>query len=440
MNITSCARFLLLIPAVALPACSQSVAETESGRKPKPVPVKAVAVQQEDLPRTSTQPATIHPYYEAEINAKVTGYVAQVKADIGDFVDKDAVLAVIDVPELQKQKEILEARIERHQALEQQATAGVDLAKADVKSAEARLAQARSERSRVAASLAAAEAEFQRTQDLVQRQSLERRVLDEVRKKRDSERAAKEAVESSIRSSEADVTVAQAKQTAAEADLKVARANTKIARKEFDELQVTIDYASLKAPFPGVVTQRSVDPGDLVQSKDRGDKDSALFVVSQIRKVRVRMPVPEADAALVNRGDKVTLTLPFYSAEAPLTGSVTRLSQSLDKSTRTMLVEAEMDNAESKLLPGMFGQATIDLSTRVATNTLPARAVRFDENGNAYIYALGSDDTVTVTDVETGIDNGTVIEIRSGADAGQRVIDAHRERFTDGQKVSVLPQ
>jgi RND family efflux transporter MFP subunit len=199
-----------------------------------------------------------------------------------------------------------------------------------------------------------------------------------------------------------------------------------------------IDYATLKAPFPGVVTRRTLDPGDLVQSKDGGDAGQALFVVSQIDTVRVRIPVPEADAALVNRGDKMTLTLPFFPAEAPITGSVTRFAQSLDRSTRTMLVEADIENPDGKLLPGMFGQATIDLSTKVAAHTLPARAVRFDETGNAYVYVVGSDDTVTVTDVETGIDNGTVIEIRSGVEAGQRVIDAHRERFTSGQKVTVL--
>ena len=105
-----------------------------------------------------------------------------------------------------------------------------------------------------------------------------------------------------------------------------------------------------------------------------------------------------------------------------------------------MLVEVEIENPDGKLLPGMFGQATIDLSTKVAAATLPARAVRFDESGNAYVYILGSDDSVTVTDVKTGMDNGHSIEILSGVEAGQRVVDSHRERFTTGQKVTVLKQ
>lgn len=438
MNLRDSVCGLLLLAVISLPACSQPDSQAKSEQKSKLVPVKTVSVEEVVIPRTSTQPATIHPFYEAEIKAKVSGYVKELKADIGDYVEQDAVLAVLEVPELQKQSEILYAKIERHVALEQQATAGVDLAKAEVLSAQARLAQSKSEMSRVEASLAAVEAEFERTQDLVQRQSLERRVLDEVRKKRDSELAAKQSTESAITSAEAEVTVAKAKQAAADADAKVAQTNTKIARSELDELNVMIDYATLKAPFAGIVTKRSLDPGDLVQNKDAGDSGQSLFVISQIDKVRVQMPVPEADAALVNRGDKVTLTLPFFSSETPLTGSVTRMSQSLDRSTRTMLIEVELENSDGKLLPGMFGQATIDLSTKVAAATLPARAVRFDESGNAYVYILSSDDSVSVTDVKTGMDNGNSIEILSGVEAGQRVIDAHRERFTTGQKVTVL--
>ena len=103
-----------------------------------------------------------------------------------------------------------------------------------------------------------------------------------------------------------------------------------------------------------------------------------------------------------------------------------------------MLIEADIENSDGKLLPGMFGQASINLSTKIAAHTLPARAVRFTEAGEAYVYVLDKDKTVTVKDVETGFDDGNTIEILSGVEPGQTVIDAHRERFINGQKVSVL--
>lgn len=429
------ASFLIVL---AVSGCSGTapVATDESSKKT--VPVKTVPVVQEDVLRTTIQPATVRSFYRADVRAKASGYVKEVKADIGDFVEAGDTLAVIAVPEMAKQREIIEARITRYESEERRAEAGVELAQANVRSAEAKFAQSKSEMSGAEASLAAMEAEFSRTRDLVQRQSLESRMLDEVRKKRDSELANKEAMASAINSAEADVAVAKAKTTSAQADLQAAKAETAIARRQLEELDVLMAYATLKAPFAGTVTQRSVDPGDLVREGSEVGKGEPLFVISQVEKVRVHIPVPEADAALVSRGDSVTLNFPSFPSENPMTATVTRLSGDLDPSTRTMLVEAEVANPDRKLIPGMFGQATISLSTKTATNMLPARAIRFEESGEAYVYIVDDDQIVTVTPVTTGIDNGHSIEVTSGVEPGQQVIDAHLKRFTTGQKVALV--
>lgn len=87
----------------------------------------------------------------------------------------------------------------------------------------------------------------------------------------------------------------------------------------------------------------------------------------------------------------------------------------------------------------MFGQASISVSSKVVAKMLPARAIRFSEEGKAYVYAIGENETVTVVDITTGLDNGNFIEVVSGLESNQRVIDTHLKRFTDGQKVSLLP-
>ena len=428
-----------LLLVVAALGCSNSNDKRHTDNKPaKPVAVKTVAVVEQDVQRTSAQPATIHAYYRAEVRAKVSGYVKEVRADIGDFVKVGATLALIDIPEMQKERLVIQARIDRGESEEKRAAAGVELATANIQSAEATLEQAKSEARRAGASLAAAEAEYSRTRDLVERRSLERRVLDEVRKKRDSEIANKDAVESAIRSAEAGVAVAQARRSSAQADVEAAQADTAIARRQLEELDVLLAYAELKAPFAGVVTHRTVDPGDLVRESSEVGKGEPLFVVSQIDRVRVHIPVPEVDAAMVTRGDAVTLTFPSFAAEESLAATITRLAGELEPSTRTMLVEAELSNAEGKLIPGMFGQATIELSAKVAANMLPARAIRFTESGEAYVYLVDETETVSVVPITTGYDNGRFIEVASGAEKGQRVIDAHLKRFTDGQKVSRL--
>jgi HlyD family secretion protein len=421
--------------------CQVQTSSAEANKQqPKLIPVKTVSVVSEDIEQTTVQPATVHAFHEVEIRPKVTGYVYEVLVDIGDAVEKGDTLATVDVPEMGKQRDVINARILKYQTVEKQADAGIDLAKADVVSAEARLAQTKSQLNQVEASLAAQEAEFARTQDLVNSQSIERRLLDEARKKRDSVLASREATRSAISSSEADINVAKAKLASAVADLTTAKAETKIALGQLAEIDVLIGYATLKAPFKGVITQRSVDPGTLVREADNSGSNKPLFMVSQNSKVRVHVNVPETDAVSVNQGDAITLSFPFFANEKPITGEVTRTSNSLDPSTRTMLVESVFENSDGKLLPGMFGQAAIKTSTKIAAKMLPARAVRFDESGNAYVYALDEAETVSVIAVTTGLDNGNTIEIVAGVETNQRVIDTHLRRFTDGEKVTVLTE
>ncbi len=355
------ASYLMMLLACGCSVNVPVAKESESGRV---VRVKTVSVVAEEVERTTTQPATIYAFYRAEIRANASGYINQVAADIGDYVKAGDTLAIIDVPEMEKQRLVIEARIARYEAEEKRAEAGVNLATAQVGSAEAKLAQAKSEMSRVEASLAAMEAEFGRTQDLVQRQSLESRMLDEARMRRDSELASKEAMASAINSAEADVRVAEAQKASAEADLLAAEAETLIASRQLDEMDVLLAYATLKAPFDGLITHRSVNPGDLVRSGSEVGHGEPLFVISQLDRVRIHIPVPEADAALVRPGDSITLTFPSFPSEESIAATVTRVTGDLDPSTRTMLVEAELPNPERKLLPGMFGQATITLERK----------------------------------------------------------------------------
>ena len=345
------------------------------------ISVKTVVVAEESVQRTTLQPASVHAYFRTEIRANASGFVKEVNADIGDYVAAGATLALIDVPEMEMRRRIIEARIRQYQAEEERAEAGISLASARVLSAQAKLAEAESQMSSAEASLAASEAEFARTQDLVQRQSLQNRMLDEVRMRRDSELAAKESVASAIDSAKAEVAVSQAQKTSAEADLDAAQAETDVTREELKELDVLISYATIQAPFAGIVTHRNVEPGELVRELSEVGAGRPLFVISQVDKVRVRIPVPESDAPLISQGDQVTLTFPSFTAEAPLTGTITRFSGSLDPSTRTMMVEMDVPNPDGKLMPGMFGQASINLSTKVAANMLPSRAIRYADEG-----------------------------------------------------------
>ncbi|TWU55067.1 efflux RND transporter periplasmic adaptor subunit [Rubripirellula reticaptiva] len=418
--------------------CSPSKTVEKKEVSPSVVQVKAVSVTATPIRKSTLQPATIDAYYRAEIRVKAYGFVREINSDLGDFVQTGDVLAVIDVPELAKERSVIEAKIQRLMAEERRSEAGIQLATARVRSAEARLAETKSQMSGAEASLAASEAEFSRTNDLVRRGSLQQRMLDEVRLIRDSEAAQKEAMNASVDSAQAEVAVAQAQVSSAKSDLDAAVAETEITRRELELLEVRFNYATVRSPISGVVTHRGVEMGDLVREQSEVGSGEALFVISQVDKVRVHIPVPESDAPFVQAGDEVKLSFPSFASEKSISASVTRRAGSLDPSTRTMMVEVELPNDEGKLLPGMFGQALISIGKEQAANTLPAQAIRFREDGTAYVYVISSDDAVTVAQVTTGVDDGNQIEVLSGVKSGQRVIGAHLQRFVDGQKVKPL--
>lgn len=432
-----CLTLAAAIGVVAMAGCTPptSVA-TSDDTKTKPVAVRFVSVATKGVQKTTVQPATVHPYFSAEIRSKVSGYVTSIAADIGDYVTAGQTLATLDVPELVMQRDVLQAKLDRARAEESQVDAGIQLAAADVDAAKAKAEQAKSQSESAEATLSGMQAEFDRTKDMVDRQSLQPRMLDEATMKRDSAKAQLNAASSSIAAAYADVTVAEAKQLAAKAAFAAAKADTEVAAKQLAEINVLIAYAKLKAPFAGVVTQRNVDIGDLVDTATNTAAGNPLLVLHQIDKVRVHIPVPESDAAMVSRGDAIALTFPSFTGET-INATVTRVTQSLDPQTRTMMVESEIENADGKLIPGMFGQATITLGGKIAANMLPARSVRFDSTGNAYLYVIGDDDTVSVVSVETGIDDGRSIEV-VGIDAGVRVVDANLTRLASGQKVTLL--
>ena len=425
---------LALTVTVLATGCTRQVTTSDADAN-APVRVKTVAVMQTEVARTTTQPATIYPYFEAEVRPRVAGYVKAIHADIGDVVAAGDSLATIDVPEMVKQREVRVAQLERLRAEEARAVAGIELAAANVAASQAMVTESKSQLAGADALVAASSAELDRVDDLVTRRSLAGRMLDEARKKNESDEANRDAAESAISSAQSHVNVARAKLVAAEADFKAAQAESKIGQAQIEELDVMMAYAKVEAPFAGIVTARSIDPGDLVQSGDTQSPAAPMFVVSQLDKVRVHVQVPEVEAVHVDVGDGLTLTFPSFGGEK-LSAMVTRLSQSLDDDTRTMLVEAEVDNADGKLLPGMFGEASIGLESRVAANMLPARAVRFGEDGKPFVYVVGADDKVSVVEIKTGVDDGRRIEVVSGLKANQEVIDAHLKRFTDGQTVA----
>jgi RND family efflux transporter MFP subunit len=348
------------------------------------------------------------------------------------------VLAVIDVPEVVKQREAKLADIGRLEAEGRRAAADSSVAKARVEAYAAKVEGAKADLASADADLTAAGVELERAGDLVNRGAVADRFLDEATKKHEAAEARKTALLSAVDTARAEQQLAEAQSDAAEANVEVCQAAVDVGQRELEELEERLGFAQIKAPFDGVVSERHVEPGDLVRSDRSGGSDAGrpLFVITKIDRLRIRVPVPERDAPLAGVGDEARVTMQALGSRV-FDGKIDRVAGVLDERTRTMLVEIDLDNAEGNLLPGMFGQANITLETAADRVVLPADVVRYDEAGQAYVYVVNSSSQIEIVQVSTGWDTGQQIEILSGLTGGERVVGPILGRLRAGQMVRV---
>jgi RND family efflux transporter MFP subunit len=262
---------------------------------------------------------------------------------------------------------------------------------------------------------------------------------------------------------------AKARREAAYADLKVADSRIKVAKADVEKLKVLIEYATIRAPFDGVITKRWVDRGNMVK-----DPGTPLLTIMRIDKVRLLLDIPQRDVPLINAteqnpnpnglGDKVVLQIPALRDTVPggeFTGCITRLASALDPTTRTMRVEVHLANeirdSNNKLAldkaglpirplkPGMFGSAKVYLETRNNVLTIPSTAlVRRGERVEVYYVENPSGEPLqgkvrVADDIELGLDDGKRVEIRKGLTGKELIIAKGKGVLHAGDTVIAVP-
>ncbi|MDE6553169.1 MAG: efflux RND transporter periplasmic adaptor subunit [Muribaculaceae bacterium] len=186
----------------------------------------------------------------------------------------------------------------------------------------------------------------------------------------------------------------------------------------------------LTSPISGVVTARNYDPGDMTGALP-------ILTVAQVNPVKVVINVNESQLASINKGMPVDLTFNTYGDEV-FKGTVSLVMPTVDAASRTVGVEITLPNSDGRVLPGMFGRATIALGNANHV-VVPDRAVvKQQGSGDHYVYVLNNDGTVSYNKVELGQRIGTSYELISGVPSGAEVIVEGQNALTDGKKVQVI--
>ena len=367
---------------------------SESGREGTiQVDVQVVAPVRQEMTRRIKLPASVAAFETTTLLSKVSGYLSRIDVDIGDSVSSGEVIARVDVPELLDELDEAEAELEAKHADRTTAEAELESALAELG-----LRQITHERIQAVRS---------EEPDVMPQQT-----LDEARAEFELAKAAVEVGKSRIKQIEGTI---------------------KRVRASIKRLQTLIGFSEIRAPFDGVVTQRHVDPGTLLQAETSSRAVQRIVTLASIDRVRVRVDVPESEVPFVQVGDPITVTVDSMPGRV-FNGSVTRFSGALDASTRTMRTEIDLPNPELKLRPGMYGRAVLSLDTKADTITIPADALRVDGEAT-YVYCI-VDGHARRFDVKTAIGDGVVLEVTHGLEGDERVVVSARGPIADGAFVN----
>ncbi len=416
------AAAIAVIPAgcndTSAPAGSQGVLASAS---PETAAINVVAVTrpvEQSLSRDLEIPATLVAYHTADLYAKVSGYVAAVSVDIGDTVKAGDPLVELDIPEMAEELREAEAMLAAKQAKVRALKAQATTARLGVDSAAAQLNQALSE-------MQLEQSTRTRMEELFEAEVIPEQQLDEAR----SEAAVTEAL---LQIAEAEVARAEGDIAAAEANVAVGRAEVAVAEARIAHLQALMQYTVLRAPYDGVITRRFIDPGAFVRSAADGTTTPLLAIASRGR-IRLTMDVPEPAVPNVRRGTRIQLTIPALGTNT-LSVTVSRTAWSLNPDTRTMRVEADLDDRGGTLQPGMYARARIHIEAESAL-TVPSAAIRV-RAGETYLLVVRNGLAVEAP-VTVGYDNGIRAAILDGLAGDELVITSATSAVAAG--VSVTP-
>jgi membrane fusion protein (multidrug efflux system) len=206
----------------------------------------------------------------------------------------------------------------------------------------------------------------------------------------------------------------------AAAALKVANANLALAKSRLDKTRIT-------APWAGLVGSRRVSPGAFLRAGE------AITDLAAVREVKVTFSAPERYLSVLKRGAAVTVSTPAFAGET-LEGKIDVVEPVLDASLRSARVIARVANPGMKLRPGMSANISAILSERADAITIPSEAV-FVEGGQAFVYAIGADSTVSRVAVTLGTRTAQSVEVTSGLEPGGSVVRAGHQKLFPGAKV-----
>lgn len=388
----SSSGFIILLGfgIASLSGCSGTQKVHASEEPDAATTVGVALVSRKPMERQLTISSELVPFQEIDVYAKESGFVRELNVDYGTRVQKGQLMAVLEIPELQM--------------LLQQDEAAIQVANDQV-------IHSQKELNRVEAQHNVFHLQYKRLKGVSDSRPglVAQQEVDDAQGKDLASEAQIEATKSAMATAQSQLDAAKAKQA---------------------HDRVLYDYANIRAPFSGVVTQRFANYGTLMQAGTNSSTQAMPLVrLSEDDKFRLVIPVPESYVKYIQTGDAVQVKVPSLNKTFP--GKVTRFSVDVTQDTRTMHTEVDVPNPSHQLLPGLYAEATLMLERKNDALTVPLQAV--DRNGEqATILLVDPSNRLQQRTIELGLENASDAEVLSGLNEGDRVVVSDRSGLKQG--------
>lgn len=369
LRIAGASALAVVVLIVVIGIATRMIANAKLEQWTESLAVPVVAVAPPDTRGKSTTfslPGRLEAYTQAQLYARVTGYVKDWKADIGTSVKAGDLLAELDAPDLDQQ-----------------------------------IMQAKANLASTQANSVLADMTLTRGQSLIKTYAISQQDLD---------------------------------QRAADASNK--KGLVEAAQANLERLRVLEQYKRVVAPFDGIVTARATDIGALINAGAGGGPP--LFVVSETKRLRVYVNVPQSYVPSVPIGTKAQIAVPEYPTRT-FSATVEASAQAVDIASGTTRMQLVIDNARSELMTGDFTTVTFDLPHPEIAINVPASALIFNKNGTQ-VAVVGRDNRIVLRQVTVARDLGSEVELASGITADDRVVTNPPDDISTGDKVRIAGQ
>jgi RND family efflux transporter MFP subunit len=366
--------------------------------------VTTAAAIKRELPRFFEATGSLAGDQQTDVAPQTSGKVVAIGVDIGSYVRRGQMLVQLDTAELKLRVDQAAAQVEQAKAAVRQSEEKIGL-----RSGQAFDPNKVAEVAAAKVALDLAEKNLKRAEKLIESGDVSRSFYDDQRARRDQ---LKEQYE---------VQVAQARQNYAAVD--VSRTSVANAQAALALARKSLSYAIIPAPIDGFVLERTADLGEYVSPQQK------VATIVRTNPLRIRIDIPEQAIPEVKVGQSVSITTSAWP-DKNFAGRVARIAPNVSAQSRTLTVEAEIENSGNALKPGQFATVRMLQERAEPAVLVPSRSV-VNEAGVSRVYVI-KDGHAEQRLVQTGQTDGDLIEIRSGVAADELVATSNLEQLSDG--------